>query len=173
MRPIGEAAVWQDLRADMGSDGSAARGGVKRPERVAGVGKTLRPANCGVGFKAIFAGDQAVVDSGITYGIQLSGFEDFSQVWTAGFDQLTAGAATSTPNQKTVVIKEAISKDNHSRWDADLYGSPFITVNGQTYYGKTVTVNMKDMAASALTSGDQNIVDAVNAMMKQCEVSVS
>ena len=40
MRPIGEAAVWQDLRADMGSDGSAARGGVKRPERVAGVGKT-------------------------------------------------------------------------------------------------------------------------------------
>ena len=135
--------------------------------------KTLRPANCGVGFKAIFAGDQAVADSGITYGIQLSGFEDFSQVWTAGFDQLTAGAATSTPNQKTVVIKEAISKDNHSRWDTDLYGRPFITVNGQTHYGKTVTVNMKDMAASALTSGDQNIANAVNAMMKQCEVSAS
>ena len=39
MRPIGEAAVREVLRADMGSDGSAAGGGVKRPERVAGVGK--------------------------------------------------------------------------------------------------------------------------------------
>ena len=51
------------------------------------------------------------------------------------------------------------------------HSRPFITVNGQTYYGKTVMVNMQDMATSALASGDQAVMDAVNAMMTECGVS--
>ena len=134
--------------------------------------KTLRPFNNGVGFKAIFAADE-VVASQVTYGVELSGMSDFSQVWKASFDEMEAGAVNSTPNQKTIVIYDAISAADTSRWDADLYGRPFITINGNTYYGKTVDVNMKDMAAEALASGDAAIIEAVNAMMTKCNVSAN
>jgi hypothetical protein len=134
--------------------------------------KTLRPFNNGVGFKAIFAADE-VVASQVTYGVELSGMSDFSQVWKASFDEMEAGALTKTPNQKTVVIYDAINVENQSRWDADLYGRPFMTINGQTYYGKTVTVNMKDMAAEALANGDAAVIAAVNEMMTKCGVSAN
>ena len=135
--------------------------------------KTLRPANMGVGFKAIFAGDRAVAESGILYGIELSGYQDFNQLLAASFDQLTPGATTGTPNQKTVVITNAISKDDTSCWDDDLYGRPFMKIGDQTIYGQTVTVNMKTMAESALASGDATVVSAVTDMMAACGLSAS
>jgi len=134
--------------------------------------KTLRPTNGGVGFKAIFAGDQVITES-VVYGVELSGYSDFSEVMSASFDTMEPGALTSTPNQKTVVIYDAITAENTSRWDADLYGRPFITVAGQTVYGSDVTVNMKALATKALASGDQTVIDAVNAMMTECGVSVN
>lgn len=134
--------------------------------------KTLRPSNAGVGFKAIFAGDEVVAEN-VVYGIQLSGYADFSQVLAASFDTMEAGAMTNTPNQKTVVIYNAIDKDNTSRWDADMYGRPFITIGDTTVYGKDVTVNMKSMAANALASGDATVVAAVNEMMTNCGVSAN
>ena len=48
-----------------------------------------------------------------------------------------------------------------------------VTINGETYYGKTVDVNMKDMAAAALASGDATIIAAVNEMMTKCGVSAN
>ena len=135
--------------------------------------KTLRPENNGVGFKAIFAGDQMVAESGILFGIELSGYADFSKVMKAGFNDLQAGAATSTPNQKNVIITQAISAENNSRWDADLYGRPFITIGDTTVYGKDVTVNMKALAINALASGNADLVTAVQTMMNNCGVSVN
>lgn len=130
--------------------------------------KTLRPANNGVGFKAIFAGDQVVAESGIVYGIELSGYDDFNQVMKAGFNDLQAGAATSTPNQKNVIITQAISAQDTSRYEDDLYGRPFITIGDTTVYGKTVTVNMKEMAENALKSDDAELAAAVLAMIDSC-----
>jgi len=83
------------------------------------------------------------------------------------------GALTNTPNQKTVVIYDAITKEDTSRWDADLYGRPFITIGETTVYGKEVTVNMKTMAANALGSGDATVIAAVNEMMTKCGVSAN
>ena len=135
--------------------------------------KTLRPERDGVGFKAIFAGDEVVTNSGIVYGIELSGYADFNQVMKAGFDTMEAGAATSTPNQKNVIITNAISAENVSRWDADLYGRPFMTINGETHYGATVTVNMKTMATNAMNGNDEEIKTLVQAMMDRCGVSIN
>ena len=134
--------------------------------------KTLRPFNNGVGFKAIFAGDQVVAEN-IVYGVQLSGYADFNQVLAASFDTMEPGALTNTPNQKTVVIYDAITEEDTSRWDADLYGRPFITIGETTVYGKEVTVNMKTMAANALGSGDATVIAAVNEMMTKCGVSAN
>ena len=134
--------------------------------------KTLRPTNAGVGFKAIFAGDEIVAEN-IVYGVQLSGYSDYSQVLAASFDTMEPGALTNTPNQKTVVIYDAITAENTSRWDADLYGRPFITIGETTVYGKNVTVNMKTMAANALVNGDATVVAAVNEMLTKCGVSVN
>lgn len=136
--------------------------------------KTLRPASNGVGFKAIFAGDQVVAESGIIYGIELSGYEEFVDasgnlaVMTAGFDKMEAGATTSTPNQKNVIITQAISAQDTSRYEDDLYGRPFITIGDNTVYGRTVTVNMKEMAENALKSGDAELAAAVLAMIDSC-----
>lgn len=135
--------------------------------------KTLRPGNSGVGFKAIFAGDQVVTKSGVTYGLELSGYSDFSESWKAVFGTMESGKANGTPNQKTVVLTDAITADNTSRWDADLYGRPFITVGDTTVYGAEATVNMKAMAANAVKSDDATIVAAVQAMMTACGVSVN
>ena len=121
--------------------------------------KTLRPTNNGIGFKAIFAADEVVTES-VVYGVQLSGYADFSEVLTASFDSMEPGVLTATPNQKTVVIYDAITAEDVSRWEADIYG-------------KDVTVNMKTMAADALNSGDETITAAVNEMLTNCGVSVN
>ena len=140
--------------------------------------KTLRPFNNGVGFKAIFAADE-VVASQVTYGVELSGYETFKDadgnaaIWKASFDEMEPGAQTNIPNQKTIVIYDAISAADTSRWNANMYGRPFITINGETYYGKTVDVNMKAMAAEALASGDAAVIAAVNEMMTKCGVSAN
>ena len=134
--------------------------------------KTLRPANAGVGFRAIFAGDEVVAEN-IVYGVQLSGYADFNQVLAASFNAMEPGALTSTPNQKTVVIYDAITAEDTSRWNADLYGRPFITIGETTVYGKEVTVNMKTMAANALANGDATVIAAVNEMLAKCGVSAN
>ena len=141
----------------------------------------LRPTNAGVGFKAIFAGDEVVAKQ-VTYGIQLSGYEKFDDenaetakdYLTASFTDMNAGLlpGQNNPNEKLVVLYDCVNKNNDSRWDADLFGRPFITIGESTVYGTTVSVNMKTMATEALASGNQDIIAAVEEMLTRCGVSV-
>ena len=69
----------------------------------------------------------------------------------------TAALAATEPNSKT--IEETLS------YETDTIK---ITIGDNTVYGKTVTVNMKEMAENALKSGDEAIAAAVLAMIDSC-----
>ena len=140
--------------------------------------KLLRPYTYGAGFRAIFAGDETVAKN-VKFGIQLYGedidLETESKV-KATFEGMTAGIeGTSTPNQKTVAITNAITEEDKSNWTDVLCGEPFMELNGETYTGIEQKLVMKTMAQAALEAveADSDTAKYINKMIEKFELDIA
>ena len=136
--------------------------------------KVLRPTNNGVGFKAIFAGDEVVTANQDMFGIEIAVDPEFKAISKGFFTEMTAGIeGTSTPNQKTIILRDVLKEGmaNDQSFVATIYGRPYIQIGEQVVYGTTVTTTMKDLAASALSNGDAVTKAAVEAMLAEFGMS--
>ena len=117
--------------------------------------KVLRTANAGIGFKAIFAGDQVVEEYITGYGIKVWKTENPDGAKYADFMhyEFENGTGNGAPNQVTAVIKNVLEKDNaenQARFETEFTGAPVITIGeGEAAIvieGKTVTTSMNAIA---------------------------
>ena len=117
--------------------------------------KVLRTANAGIGFKAIFAGDQVVEEYITGYGIKVWKTEDPDGAKYADFMhyEFENGTGNGAPNQVTAVIKNVLQKDNaenQARFETAFTGAPVITIGegdaAIVIEGKQVTTSMNAIA---------------------------
>ena len=135
----------------------------------------LRTTNGGIGYKMIFAGDEAVqakIAAGdFTYGVQFSVDDNAPQTVTFDGNEFKAGVKnTSTPNQRLAVIENIVKKgnaDNGTRAEINIKGQPFITVAGETAWGAAQTFNLKTLADALLAS--EAVSEADKTLVRQFE----
>ena len=125
--------------------------------------KLLRPENNGVGFKAIFAGDEVIKNNLDSFGIQVCVGDDFTVnpvIRTGAFTDFTAGREkeagelTDTPNQRTVVLKNILKAedgyDNAAAAVACIHGRPYMIIDGHKIVAQdTVTTSLCELINSA------------------------
>lgn len=148
--------------------------------------KVLRTANNGVGFKAIYGGDQVVktaIDAGtVQYGMLLTLDNTADKnTWLYGDFSATGFAAgpytTSTPNQKTAVVMNVLSEDaedNQANAEATIYGVPCIAVNNTVVTcGTEISTSLIDLASDAMTNGTEEVKAAVEAMVEDFGITLN
>ena len=129
----------------------------------------LRTVSRGVGYKMIFAGDQAVqakIAAGdFIYGAEFTveGYE--TQTRTFDGKEFTPGIsqANSTHNQRLVAVENIVNAElsadeNNNRAGLDITARPFIRIeDGDASYGAEVTFSMSELITElkkTLTEGD-------------------
>ena len=141
--------------------------------------KLLRPANNGLGFGAIFAGDQVVtkaISENGAFGIQFSGYSDFNASAAAAASDFAAGIGNgSTPNQRFFVAMNVISESfedakNQERVNKTLYGRPYITIGDTEILGNIVQTRMCDLIPAGLESPNSTV--SVQAMLDECRLTL-
>ncbi len=124
--------------------------------------KLLRPENNGVGFKAIFAGDEVIKNNLDSFGIQVCVGDDFTVnpvIRTGAFTDFTAGRETEAgeltniPNQKTVVFKNLLNAedghDNAAAAVADIHGRPYMIIGGHEIVAHDTATSLRELINSA------------------------
>ena len=133
--------------------------------------RILRPVSNGLGFGAIYAADEVAAKAITGFGVQLTGndnFDEFAIGEVAG-SEFVAGAATSTPNQKYVIVTNVITaQDNSSRLNKQLNARPYIICNNELIVGSATNAVMQTMIENALASGNDVVVASVEAMLTEC-----
>lgn len=124
--------------------------------------KLLRPENNGVGFRAIFAGDEVIKNNLDSFGIQVCVGDDFTVnpvIRTGAFTDFTAGRVTEAgeltniPNQKTVVFKNLLNTedgyDNAAAAVADIHGRPYMIIGGHEIVAHDTATSLRELINSA------------------------